>query len=147
MSTTLIVPPTLSELLEDPVYRRYLLKAPRLPAGCRPALPWRVWGLREDDRWAGKEFPTYAEGFELVKKMLKDPLYVDVAIICKPTEFAPPPGYRVPSYADWCGRCRRPTIYRRGRRHHATRRWPVVADDNPYRCFYCGMRQPEHKWY
>lgn len=147
MANSLILPPKMRELLEDPIYRRFVLKTPTLPLGCRPPLPWQVWGLRTDDRWAGKRFSTYAEGFDLVKKMLKDPLYQDTAIVCLPTEFGPPAGFHVPPLMDWCGRCRRPTIFRRSRNHHATRKWAVLAEDNPYRCFYCAARQPTHRWY
>lgn len=143
---TLIRPLTMRELLTDPIYRRFVLRAPRLPSATPD--PWQVWGLREDEKWAGKRFATYAEGFDLVKKMLKDPVYVDCAIICRPTEFGPPPGYQVPPLLDWCGRCRRPTVFRRTRNHHAARKWAVVdPDPSILRCFYCAARQPTHRWY
>lgn len=147
MSLTVIRPLTMRELLSDPIYRPYLLKAPRLPAGCRSSAPWRVWGERTDDKWAGKEFVEFRDAFELVKKMLKDPLYHDVAIICKPTEFGPPPGFQVPPLMDWCGRCRRPSVFRKTYNHHAMRKWPVVSNDDVSRCYYCAARQPEHRWY
>lgn len=147
MSLSILRPLTMRELLADPIYRPYLLKTPRLPVGCQSSLPWRVWGLRTDDKWAGKEFPEYREAFELVKTMIKDDRYVDVAIICKPTEFGPPAGFQIPPLMDWCGRCRRPTVFRRTYNHHAMRKWPVIANDDPLRCYYCAARQPEHRWY
>lgn len=147
MTLTLIRPLTMSELLSDPVYKAYILKTPRLPAGCRSATPWRVWGLRDDEKWAGKEFAEYRDAFELVKRMLRDPRYLDVAIICKPTEFGPPPEFQVPPLMDWCGRCRRPTVFRQFYNHHAMRKWPVVSEESINRCYYCAARQPEHRWY
>jgi hypothetical protein len=146
MSLTVIRPLTFSELLEDPIYRSYVLKTPRLPAGCRNGTPWRVWGQRTDEKWAGKLFAEYRDAFDLVKQMLRDPRYEDVALICRPTEFGPPRGFQVPPLMDWCGHCRRPTVFRRSRRHHAARKWPA-SDPSVLRCWYCAARQPEHRWY
>lgn len=145
MSLTVIRPLTMRELLTDATYRPYLLRAPRLPPGCRTGSPWQVWGLRDDDRWAGKTFAEYREAFELVKKMIRGP-YQDVAIICRPTEFGPPDGFQIPPLMDWCGRCRRPTVFRRSRKHHAAKNWPAY-DSDVLRCYYCAARQPTHRWY
>lgn len=143
-----IRPLTMRELLTDPIYRKYVVKAPRLPAGCRTAEPWRVWGLRTDDKWAGKNVPTYGDAFDLMKTMLRKPdKYSDVAIICRPTEFGPPPDFIVPPLMDWCGRCRRPTIFRTTHNHPAMRKWPVVSEETVRRCHYCAAREPQHRWY
>lgn len=148
MSLAVIAPLTMRELLTDPIYRPYVLKTPRLPAGCRAGTPWRVWGIRHDDRWAGKEFAEYRDAFDLVKRMLKQPeKYADIALICKPTEFGPPAGYVVPPLMDWCGRCRRPTVYRRVFDHPAMRKWPAVSDEEIRRCHYCAARESNHRWY
>jgi hypothetical protein len=144
----LIRPLTMHELLQDPVYKKYLLKAPRLPKGCRPPNPWRVWGLRTDDKWAGKLFPDYVSAFGLVKDMLKNPRYVDVVITCRPVEFAPPAHFQIPPLMEWCGYCRRPTVYRRlTARHHVIKKWPVFSNDGSRRCIYCANREPQHRWY
>lgn len=145
MSLSVIRPLTMAELLTDPIYKKYLLTAPKLTVPTEN--PFRVWGLRDDDKWAGKLFPDYRSGFELVKKMLKDPKYVDVAIICRPKGFGPPPGFAVPPLMQWCGYCRRPSVFRRSSRHHATRGWPVVDPDTSIRrCYYCASRESAHRW-
>lgn len=142
----LIAPLTMRELIADPIYRPYMLRAPRLPAGCQGAEPWRVWGLRDDDKWAGKLFPDFRSGFDLVKKMIKDERYVDVAIICRPKAFPAPAGFVIPPTMDWCGHCRRPTVYRRSLNHHAMRKWPVVSDEDVRRCYYCASRESASRW-
>lgn len=144
MSLGVIEPPALSELLRDPIFKPYLLRTPRLPAGARTAEPWRVWGIRHDLKWAGKLFPTYADAFVLVKSMLRDTdKYQDVVVTCRPVAFGPPEGFRVPTGLDWCGYCRRPTVYRRTRSHVAMKKWPVISDDDVKRCYYCAARGPQ----
>lgn len=138
----LITPPTFRELLRDPVLKSNILKTPRLPAGCRTSEPFRVWGIRHDDKWAGKSFPDYASAFALVKKMLGQPdKYADVSIICRPVAFGPPAGLEMPRELQWCGHCRRPSVFRRVYDHPVMRRWPVVSDEEVVRCFYCAARQ------
>lgn len=144
----LIRPLTIHELLEDPIYKRYLLKAPK-PRPAWGAQPWRVWGLRTDDKWAGKLFPTYREAFDLLKVMIRErDKYTDAVITCRPSEFGPPKGFLIPPLLDWCGYCRRPTVYRRlTHKHHVIKKWPVFADYAARRCIYCASREPQHRWY
>lgn len=137
-----IQPPTLAQLLDDPIYRTYVLRTPRLPAGCQTATPFRVWGIRTDDKWAGKLFPTYRDAFGLVKKMLALPdQYRDVVVTVRPMGFSAPEGLHMESEFSWCGHCRRPTVYRRMTSHAAMRKWSVVSDEDVLRCFYCAARQ------
>lgn len=143
---SLIVPPTFAELLKDPIYRSYVLKAPRLPGNSTN--PWRVWGIRHDDKWAGKLFPTYSEAFGLVKKMLKDTdTYRDVVLTCRPVAFRQPLGLSHSDDWAWCGHCRRPTVYRRMTRHVAMKKWAVVDyDPDLKRCFFCAARAGNEAW-
>src|SRR5688500_17149000 len=39
------VPPTLRELLADPVFRLYYTRAPKLPEGLSWGQPWQVWAV------------------------------------------------------------------------------------------------------
>lgn len=142
MSLTVIQPPTIRELLKDPVMKSVILKTPRLPGGSRPAEPFRVWGIRHDSKWAGKNHPDYASAFAMVKKMLGQPeVYQDAVIICRPVGFRPPQSLHMPAGTSWCGHCRRPTVYRRTRSHAAMKKWPVISDDDVKRCYYCAGRE------
>lgn len=143
MSLSVITPPTIHELLQDPAAKALLLKAPKLPGNT--AEPFRVWGIRHDDKWAGKLFPDYRSAFDLVRKMIKDrDTYADVVITCRPVAFARPQSVHLPPGTDWCGHCRRPTVYRRMRSHAAMKKWPVVEPDPDIkRCWYCAARGPQ----
>ena len=144
----LIQPPTFRELLAIPEWKSYVLRTPRLPAGCHTSEPFRVWGIRHDDRWAGKSFAEYRDAFALVKTMLaqKDK-YRDVTLICRPVAFHPPETLEMPVGMDWCGHCRRPTVFRRVHNHPAMRKWSVISEDDPKRCYYCASRGPQTKWF
>lgn len=144
-----IRPPTFREMLDlDPTWKSFILKTPRLPAGCRPAEPFRVWGIRVDDKWAGKSCSDYAAAFAVVKSMLRQPeKYRDVTLICRPVAFGPPAGMTMPMGMDWCGHCRRPSVFRRVHSHPAMKRWPVISDEDVKRCYYCAARGPEKVWH
>jgi hypothetical protein len=142
VSLTLISPPTIRELLSDPVMKKVILKTPRLPRGCVTTQPFRVVGIRTDDKWAMKNCDDYAAAFAVVKTMLKQPdKYTDAVITCRPTSFGPPPGLVMPPRMEWCGHCRRPSVFRRlSPSHPVLKRWSVVSDDDVRRCYYCAAR-------
>lgn len=136
--------PTLSVLLKDPAYRAYFLRQPQLPQNLYHLAPFKVWGLKTDGKWAGKSVATFAEGFELTKKILRNPGYQDVSISSRVVGFRAPEqlrtAYKADGY-DWCIMCRRPVHFIAKRRHHALR-------DDLHRyyahhpvCPYCGIRE------
>lgn len=162
-------PPGIRELLEDPAFRKYMKQVPVLPKPLRWGHPWRLWALTTSDRWRKGEYVTYREAWSAAVKCIKDrDLYADVAIVSRRYFFNPPgevqeykvrvnnkPGpvietrYRwVPTFTwddlnfTWCWRCRRPSEFSwRSSTHHALRGMPALAEDDPYRCYYCGIRQ------
>lgn len=142
MSLTLIEPPAFRDLLKDAELKRYILRTPRLPGSMPTPNPYRVWGIRHDEKWAGKLFQDYRDAFDLVKTMLKQTdKYADVVITCRPVAFGPPAGYDMPKGMQWCGHCRRPSVFRRMYAHPVMKKWPVISDDEVMRCFYCAARQ------
>lgn len=142
-----VIPPDLRTLLRNPTYKRYFLTPPRIVACQIIGQPWQVYakyvvaGPEGDPeiRWRGGRFRTYADAFAVAKRQLK--AADDVAIVSRAVLYPPPPGLRWAPHMDWCGRCRRPTIYAVRPRHHALRAAPVLTTDEPFRCYYCGARR------
>jgi hypothetical protein len=136
--------PTLSTLLRDPAYKAYFRRQPVLPKNLYHPAPFRVWGLRVDGRWAGKAVPSYPEGFELAKKMLRSDSFQDVSISSRVVGFKPPENlrdeYRARGY-DWCIMCRRPTHFAPKRKHHALRDDLHRYFSHQPVCPYCGIRE------
>jgi hypothetical protein len=148
-----VLPPTLRELVRDPIYRPYFTHRPKLYA-CQArvdARPWAVYGrlmVADEDaapRWRAGTYRTYHDAFAVVKDALRnDQTYTDVALVSRSVLYHPPVGLvwtRWGARLEWCGRCRRPTYYRKRPNHHALRHAPVLTSDEAYRCYYCGMRR------
>jgi hypothetical protein len=138
----------MADLLSDEVFRAYMRKRPRLPEGAQFGEPWRILAQRvtDDDkpRWALANVSTYDEAYRRMQKMLAKPnKWADVTIISKRRFYSPPQGFEWDPKFDWCGRCRRPTIFKvMWRRHPALRDAPVVQySDDLHRCTFCGVRQ------
>lgn len=157
------LPPNLRLLLEDPAYRKMFTTAPRL-VHCQTvpgARPWAVYAratveTAEGDvqtAWRGRLCPTYRDAFQAARDALRaldddeQPVYDDVALVSRSVLYPPPPGfYWIMEYPGgtrmgWCGRCRRPTNFRIRPRHHALKRAPALTNEEPRRCYYCGMRE------
>src|SRR3982750_573505 len=117
-------PPRLSELLDDPVYRRYVKTIPTLAPSLTFGHPWAVWGRTKAGPWRGSTFPTYRDGWAVVVKKIRNQDYEDVAIISRRQLFAPPAGFYWDRPFEWCSRCRRPTMFGIRPRHHALRQAP-----------------------
>lgn len=148
----LVVPPTLAELLEDDVYAAWFRRNPVMPSVVPGADAWQVIGRRvaeaQGATWAVARVPSYADAYRRARRMLKDPQWEDVAACSRAVMFRPPVGF---SWATgrfgWCGRCRRPTLFRemkihpvlRGQLDDSLRRAIMVSKETPERCYYCGM--------
>lgn len=164
-------PPTIRDLMDDPVYRSYM-RTPPVTIG-NPSLtfgqPWQIWVQTRDDRWKTGRFSTYPQAFNMMARAVKAPNASDVALVSRRV-FFPPPGvweqYKVKVRRrdgsvvietrerwvqtfifddirfEWCPRCRRPTEFRWLHwTHHALRQQPCLTEDDPHRCMYCGIRR------
>lgn len=86
---------TMSELIEDKVYRRFLETKPVIPPIARSkrlqiSPPWTVYVQREaDGSWGKKDFWKYSEAFNFMRKALRLGVH-DAAINCKRVAFRPP---------------------------------------------------------
>lgn len=85
----------MSELVKDPVYRKFLETKPELPRIMRSkkmmaSPPWVVYIQREmDGSWGKKEFWKYSEAFHFMRGWMKKGAY-DATINCKRLGFDPP---------------------------------------------------------
>lgn len=136
--------PSLSALLKDPKYKAYFLRVPKLPKSLHHQAPFYVWGLKSDGRWAGKPVADFQTAFDMTKRLLKAPAFVDVSISSRVVGFPAPEDVRLAYKADgydWCIMCRRPVHFIPKAKHHALR-------DDLHRyfaafpvCPYCGIRE------
>lgn len=144
---------TLRELLEDPVYRKWFQKPPTV----REPQRWRVYAQEEEGGpWRAANFDRWEWAYHYVRRHYK--MWYDCALCSRVWEWRPPVvryrGERVikgrlrkvwkRKYYEpmvnmmghtWCPHCRRPTVFRKFRRHH------TVGKALPYkeRCSICGI--------
>lgn len=133
------------------------------PAFTQPGA-WQVWARTDEGKWKTGKFNDYERALNVVERYTTRDNVEDVALVSRRV-FYPPPGewYKVriksptapprieerwrrtfhwDSGLEWCARCRRPVSFRTlNATHHALRQQPVVTDDDPRRCPYCGIRQ------
>ena len=153
-----MIPPTLSELLSEPDYKKYLKKIPE--AVPSTGSPWQVWAHKNSGKWGSRLCESYPDAYRCTLQLYRSAEYRDICITSRSRIF-PEPGewvvkgsgrdtYRVfiplftfwgPQF-EWCGRCRRPTRFRYcPEGHRALRDAPILTQDEPYRCYYCGARR------
>jgi hypothetical protein len=138
------MPPTLRELLTDPIYRLYFTRRLTLPETLTHGQPWQVWAVTHEGKWGSRLFEEYGEAWVKATALYKqEDKFRDVAIVSRRMMFGPPARFVWNgSKYSWCARCRRPSEFRlRSPQHHALRSQPVLTDDAPRRCYYCGIRR------
>lgn len=142
---TVARPPDLRRLLRNPEFRRMMTRQPRVPANLlRPELspPWHVWVLKENGVWQRGKYRSYTDAYNVLRRKLKDENVADIAVVSVRFLMPPPMGYRWNHRAyPWCPRCRRPSLFQRRDVHRAVTPIPDVVTDEPFRCFYCGIRR------
>lgn len=166
-----VTPPTIFNLLDDPIYRAYMKHVPPPHPLLGDGDPWQVWARFTNGKWRTAKFHTYADAWRVLVKHYRmgHDVVGDVAIVSRRVFYGPPGEWRkvrvktpprgslpastrieerwFPTFTwdaglEWCGRCRRPTVFRRlTPDHHALRRAPALTVDEPFRCQYCGIRQ------
>jgi DNA-directed RNA polymerase subunit RPC12/RpoP len=141
-------PPTLRELLANDLYKAFFKKRPPEPVPSPLNHPWQVWAYNgETERWGSRLCKSYPDAYKFTRELFATGKYVDIAIVSRtiihdvprPLKLAQPWD---PYQFDWCGRCRRPTIFRyMPSGHRALHNAPAITTDEPYRCYYCGVRK------
>ncbi|QNJ59560.1 hypothetical protein PP997_gp60 [Gordonia phage BigChungus] len=134
-----MTPITLRDLLSRDDYKDYFRRAPVPFPSSTP--PWAVVAISREGKYGKVHRDDFKSAFSTAKKILQRDDIHDVSIFCKNRISI------VPSFADeimtpaedWCGRCRRPSIFKRyGTRHPALRDAPVIVADQR-RCYFCGI--------
>lgn len=168
---------TIRDLFEDPKYKKYFLKVPKLPSHYTPdSLPWKLMVKKKGESvWRTKRFGTYPEAFKAMKKLM--PTLADAVINSPGVNFMPPVSiFRVKGQFHergpfkgqpitrarlwdwrpllqgdmenhhWCPYCRRPSVFKYYRQHHAMTRSRVgiigtLLDPSLLRCSICGASE------
>lgn len=133
------------ELLQDPIFRQWTMKPPKLQNVARTTAPWFMY-VHLDGRWRRKEFDTYPKAFNNLIKRIREGQITDGAIHCKRQWFSPPvvKGEKFKTYWPmppdhrWCGLCRRPIVLGYFTKHHAMPGLPIYGYE--LRCTICGAR-------
>jgi len=138
---------SMRELLEDELFRKWMVKVPPHALG-----RWRVYVLR-DRGWQRGEIDSYHHAYRWMASLLRREDVLDVAVN-NPAFPTRQPARRTESGAverwwplslaedlrhRWCPYCRRPTVFAYFSRHHALR--TTTVDVNERRCYVCGCSQ------
>jgi len=142
------LPPTIHDLLAIPRFAAMMDRTPRMPENLNWGTPWRLWVLRDDGTWGMKEYEEYQRVWAVAQKAIADTSrYQDVCIVSKrrlirPSDSLRDAVRRAGYNGVWCPRCRRPSYFGSfTARHHALKLQPTLTQDEPYRCYYCGIRK------
>ena len=143
---------TMAQLLEDPLYAKWLSMIPKVTWVTYGNRPWRVWVQRErNGKWARRDFKSYKKAYVFLIDHLEK--WHDAALHSKVVPMQPPvvrdkttkkKRYHIPAFPgqnehhQWCPHCRRPTIFASFSQHHAFNRTLKPAP-NVRRCCICGM--------
>lgn len=144
------LPPTIHELLDIVEFKRMMKTRPWLPDSLRWGNPYRLWVQMDDGRWLMKEYPTYDEAWKKTVHLLGVEAVEDVCIVNKRLLVGPSRDVQraLGSMGPWCPRCRRPTYFGAFKpKHHALRLQPTLTEDDPFRCYYCGIRKAMARTY
>ncbi|QOP64429.1 hypothetical protein SEA_HEXBUG_62 [Gordonia phage Hexbug] len=132
-------PITLRDLLRDDAYRQYFKRAPRPHLSSSPQ--WAIVGVGANGKYGKIYRPTFGEAFAKGRDLLQRDDIVDISIFCRNRVTVVPDvaAELMRPHEDWCGRCRRPSVFRRyGRSHPALRDAPVIVE-GMRRCYFCGI--------
>lgn len=149
------LPPTLSQLLEIEEFRRMMKTRPWLPENLSWGNPWRLWVQLDTGKWLTKEYPDYASVWKKAVYLIREVGTVeDVCIVNKRYLTRPSRALdRAIIQAQfgnfhWCPRCRRPSYFGAFTpKHHALRLMPALTEDEPFRCYFCGIRKAMARGY
>ena len=136
----MITPITLKDLLAREEYKEYFKRAPKPFAHASPQ--YALVAISHDAKYGKAVRPTLKEAWEKAQALLDDPRIRDVSLFVR-NRITPVPAVLASELCapaeDWCGRCRRPSIFRRYPRFHPALRDAPVIVENVRRCYFCGL--------
>jgi len=130
-------------LKEDRIYRAWFQKVPTLTI-MYSAPPWRLYVQKEKDGpWSRVDLRGYVKAYTQVR--LRLPEVWDMCIHSKGQRFKPPivrKGTKrvyapMPEGHLWCELCRRPTVFKKFRKHPALK---YMDNSDEIRCSICGAK-------
>ena len=135
----MLTPTPLKSLLKDELYREYFRRVPKPFAHSTPQ--FAIVAITPEGKYARASRETFKEAWEKAKPLLSDPRFHDVSIFIR-NRITPAPSIAellCRPAEDWCGRCRRPSIFRVYHTSHpALRDAPVIVEEQR-RCYFCGL--------
>lgn len=142
------LPPTIHDLLDIPRFAAMMGRTPSMPANLAWGNPWRLWVLRDNGTWGQREYASYDDAWAVAQKAIAaTDRYQDVCIVSKrrlirPSDSLRDAVRRAGYNGVWCPRCRRPSYFGSfTAKHHALKDQPALTNDEPFRCYYCGIRK------
>lgn len=135
----MLTPTPLRSLLTDELYREYFRRPPKPFA--HSTSQFAVVAITTEGKYGKVLRPTFKEAWLKTRSLLDDDRFQDACIFIR-NRITPPPALSeilcTPA-EDWCGRCRRPSIFRvYHTTHPALRDAPVIVEDQR-RCYFCGL--------
>lgn len=143
MALTFNLPPTIHELMDDPIFAKMMRTRPRIPENLihstlSPA--WNLWLLTTDDKWKRGRYANYEDAYRKMRELITDRHTADISIVSVRFMMAPPRGFVWrPRRNPWCARCRRPSLFLEDYNPRSLRDSDITFDES-IRCFYCGIR-------
>lgn len=133
------MPTTLRSLLSIEQYREYFKRTPRPYVASTPQ--FGIVAISHEGKYGKVLRSSFAEAWTKAKELMDRRDIADVSIFTR-NRINPEPAfaYKIMSPAeDWCGRCRRPSLFRiYTHTHPALRDVPVIVPE-VRRCYYCGI--------
>ena len=134
-------PQTLKTLLEYPAYREYFRRVP--PPFAHSTPQFAVVAVTKDNRRGMTTRDTFKEAWVKGRSLLSNNSHiVDIDIFCRNRVHPIPKALAnelcLPA-EDWCGRCRRPSLFQIYSSSHPALRDVSVIVENQRRCFFCGI--------
>jgi hypothetical protein len=143
MTLTLRYPTTLATLEIDETYSIYLSRKPKMPKAPVLSPDWMILGHTHKDKWVRHLEPDYKEAVRKLHILQGKSNIRDVCLFSRRKTFKKPTWIdALAPFEEWCGRCRRPTLFQTYplTTHHALPGATILVPDQK-RCFFCGIRQ------
>lgn len=143
MALTLMrYPTTLSSLRDDEEYEEYFRRSRKIPGVHNK--PWMLIVHTTDDKYKRGLYDKFNEAHYKLQSLPSTVAVRDWSIISRPKIFKAPKfiGRMMEPGEQWCGRCRRPSLFLPyGTSHPALRGIAAVIMPYENRCFFCGLRE------
>lgn len=132
-------PTRLPDLLSNDLYKAFFKKNPRPYASS--TFQFAIVAVSHEGKYGKILRPTFKDAWEKTQLLLEDDRIHDVSMFARNKIVTPPPfaSELMKPAEDWCGRCRRPSLFRIYDRYHPALRDAPVIVEYVRRCYFCGI--------